>query len=117
MLIRAASLALVLLAALFVSAPARAGAIMSVNHVSVDDLPLDECLTRARAAIREAGYRYHDKTESAIWGTAADRRDMVVVYCLKGKNIVVFVAASPTGRGSVTERLVNDLVDAWERVR
>ena len=112
MLLRICAAATLLAAVAFVPAPASAGAIMSVNNRSLDDVSTEQCLRRARATIKSAGFKYHDATSQAIWGLANDGRDMVVIYC-PTREIAIFVAASPTGKGSVTEPLVNRLTDAW----
>jgi hypothetical protein len=117
MLVRISFAAAILAAATLTSAPAHAGAIMSLNNRVTDDLPHEDCMRRARATIKDAGFRYHDTTSQAVWGTAHDRRDMVAIYCLTTRDIAVFAAASPTGDGKVTEPLVDRLTDAWERAK
>lgn len=117
MLLRISCAAAILAIAAFGPAPAQAGAIMSLNNRVTDDLSHEACMKRARAAIREAGFRYHDTTSEAVWGTAHDRRDMVAIYCLTTRDVAVFAAASPTGDGKVTAPLVDALTDAWETVK
>lgn len=117
MLLRILSAAAILAAATFTAAPASAGAIMSLNNRVTDDLPHKDCMRRAREAIRDAGFRYHDTTSQAVWGTANNRRDMVAIYCLTTRDIAVFAAASPTGDGKITEPLVDRLTDSWETVK
>ena len=114
MLLRLTAAAAVLAATAFVSAPANAGAIMTLNNRPLSDMSQSECMRRAARIIRSAGFRYHDTTSEAVWGTAHERRDMVSIYCPKSREIAIFVAASPTGEGSVTEPLVNRLTDAWD---
>jgi hypothetical protein len=96
------------------SAPAGAGAIMTLNNRPTKDLSQDECMRKARTTIRKAGFAYHDTTSEAVWGLANDRRDMVAIYCLKSTPVAVFAGASPTGKGSVTEPLVDRLTDEWD---
>jgi len=117
MLLRVSTAAIIVAIATLSSAPTYAGAIMSLNNRVTDDLSHEACMRRARAAIREAGFRYHDTTSEAVWGTAHDRRDMVAIYCLTTRDVAVFAAASPTGDGKVTAPLVDALTDAWEAVK
>jgi len=100
-----------------ISAPASAGAIMSLNNRSTNDMTHKECMRKARDTIRRAGFQYHDTTSEAVWGLANDRRDMVSIYCPTTRDIAIFVAGSPTGRGSVTEPLVDRLTDIWDKDR
>ena len=115
MIIRTALAAATLAAAAtFAAAPANAGAIMSLNNRSTNDMTHKECMQKARDTIRKAGFRYHDTTSEAVWGLANDRRDMVSIYCPTTRDIAIFVAGSPTGRGAVTEPLVDRLTDIWD---
>lgn len=113
--IRSICMAVMLAAALL--APVRANAqaaIMSLNSIGTRDLPHADCMKRARAAIKEAGFDYFDTTTEAVWGRTNNNRDMVSIYCLKTHDVAIFAAGSPTGRGSVSEPLVNRLVKAWQ---
>jgi len=89
-------------------------AIMSLNSIGTGDLPHADCMRRAKNTIREAELEYFDTTSEAVWGRTSSHRDMVAVYCLKSHDVAVFVAGSPTGRGSVTAPLVDRLVKAWQ---
>jgi len=114
MLLRLSAVAAVLTAfATFAPAPASAGAIMSLNNRATNDMSHEECMRKAAAAIRRAGFKYHDTTSEAVWGLANNSRDMVAIYCPTTRDIAIFVAGSPTGRGAVTEPLVDRLTDEW----
>ena len=122
MLLRLSAVAAVLTAfATFAPAPASAGAIMSLNNRVTNDMSHEEWvderavewLRKAAAAIRRAGFKYHDTTSEAVWGLANNSRDMVAIYCPTTRDIAIFVAGSPTGRGAVTEPLVDRLTDEW----
>lgn len=104
-----------LAAVTFASAPAGAGAIMSVNNITTDKMSHEECMKLAARVVKDAGFRYHDTTSQAVWATANDRRDMVMIYCPTSRDIAIFAAASPTGRGEVTEPLVDRMTEAWDR--
>ena len=117
MSIRFTCVAAALAAALLISVQAKAqNAIMSLNSIGTRDLPHADCMKRARSAIKEAGFDYFDTTSEAVWGRTNSNRDMVSIYCLKSHDVAIFAAGSPTGRGSVSEPLVNRLVKAWQKL-
>lgn len=116
MLIRISCAAAIVAVATLTSVPANAGAIMTLNNRPISDMSNKECMRRAASTIKKAGFRYHDTTAEAVWGLANDRRDMVAIYCPKSTpTIAVFVSASPTGKGAVTEPLVDKMTDEWDR--
>lgn len=105
-------LALAALAAASAFAAVPAGAqIMSLNHAVTDGLPHEECMRRAAATILNIGFRSIGATSEAQWGKSEDDLYTAAVYCLKTRDVAVFVVNGPAR--NITSETVSRLLSTW----
>ena len=113
MSIRSACAAAILAGSVLVPGSAAAQVIFSINHVVTDNLPHGECMRRADATLRTAGWTYFDKTSEAVWATTRKRQYMASIYCLTTRDVAVITAAGPDSK--LTHSMVEELIDEWKR--
>ncbi|MBL8663746.1 MAG: hypothetical protein U1F37_12875 [Alphaproteobacteria bacterium] len=97
-------------ASAFAAAPAGAQ-IMSLNHMVTDGLPHHECMRRAADTILNIGYRSIGATSEAQWGKSQDDLYTAAVYCLRTRDVAVFVVNGPAR--DVTSATISRLLNAW----
>jgi hypothetical protein len=97
-------------ASLFAAAPASAQ-IMSLNHIVTDGLPHHECMRRAADTILNIGFRSIGATSEAQWGKSQDDLYTAAIYCLRTRDVAVFVVNGP-GR-DITGQTISNLLGAW----
>lgn len=94
----------------FAAAPAGAQ-IMSLNHVVTDGLPHEECMRRGADTILNIGYRSIGATSEAQWGRSQDDLYTVAIYCLRRRDVAVFIVNGPAR--NVTSETVSRLLSTW----
>jgi hypothetical protein len=104
--------ALAALAAVCAISAAPAGAqIMSLNHQVTDGLPHEECMRRGAATILNIGYRSIGSTSEAQWGRSADELYTAAIYCIRTRDVAVFVVNGPAR--NVTSETIARLLSTW----
>lgn len=94
-----------------ISAAPAGAQIMSLNHMVTDGLPHHECMRRAADTILNIGYRSIGATSEAQWGKSQDDIYTAAVYCLRTRDVAVFVVNGPAR--DVTSATISRLLNAW----
>ncbi len=100
-----------LAAAIAVSAAPAGAQIMSLNHQVTDGLPHHECMRRAAATILNIGYRSIGTTSEAQWGKSEDDLYTAAIYCLRTRDVAVFVVNGPAR--DITSQTISTLLSTW----
>lgn len=109
--------AIAALAASLALAPpaARGEAALSLNHELTGGMAHGACMNRAEDAMRLAGLLPLAPTSEAAWGESEDRKVIATIYCLKTRDVAMFVVGGPgTAR---TSPLLDRLLKAWRGQR
>ena len=94
-----------------ISAAPAGAQIMSLNHMVTDGLPHHECMRRAADTILNIGYRSIGATSEAQWGKSQDDLYTAAIYCLRTRDVAVFVVNGPAR--DITSATISRLLSAW----
>lgn len=100
-----------LAAALAISAAPAGAQIMSLNHQVTDGLPHPDCMRRAADTILNIGFRSIGATSEAQWGKSQDDLYTAAIYCLRTRDVAVFVVNGPAR--DMTSSTISQLLNAW----
>ncbi|MCW5770229.1 MAG: hypothetical protein KIT16_01235 [Rhodospirillaceae bacterium] len=95
--------------------PAAAQTSLSLNHELTTGMSHADCMRTAGNTMRAVGLSVLPPTSEAAWGETEDRRILAAIYCLKTRDVALFVVGGPERQR--TAPLLRQLIDAWRGMR
>jgi hypothetical protein len=99
------------------SVPALAQAPALTTDWTPISLSQEECLYRAEAVMRQAGFQRIERIGQSIFADSDTRGDQITIRCIADRGIAFFVAAGGGGNDEVTRRLVAMVFDMFSKWR
>jgi len=98
-------------AGVLLPAPVYAQSALSMNHFTTNKMEHEDCMAKARRAMRRARLSLLDPTSETVWAETSNRQTLAAIYCLKTRDVAVFSVAGR--RLDDTRPVLNRMVDAW----
>jgi hypothetical protein len=99
-------------AGVLIPAPVQAQSALSMNHFVTDDMPHEDCMSKARRTMRSAKLSLLSPTSETVWGESANRNTLAAIYCLKSRDVALFAVSGR--RLDDTRPVLNRMLDAWK---